>query len=111
MRPARLSTLAFLLFFGAPAVVSADRTDDYIRDQMERFHLPGLSLIVVRDGQVIKVQGYGVADVEHRIPARPETVYKIGSVSKQFIATGIMLLAQEGRLRIDEPISKYPTYF
>jgi CubicO group peptidase (beta-lactamase class C family) len=107
MRPGRLSTLVFLLFFGAPPLVSADRTDDYIRDQMESFHLPGLSLVVVRDGQVIKVQGYGVADVEHRISARPETVYKIGSVSKQFIATGIMLLAQEGRLRIDEPISKY----
>ena len=107
MRPGRLSTLVFLLFFGAPAVVSADRTDDYIRAEMERFHLPGLSLVVVRDGQVIKVQGYGVADIEHRIPARPETVYKIGSVSKQFIATGIMLLAQDGRLRIDEPISKY----
>ena len=103
----RVAILVFLVLVAAPGVVRADRADDYIRARMESFHLPGLSLVVVKDGQVIKVQGYGVADVERRIPAKPETVYKIGSVSKQFIATGIMLLAQDGRLRIDEPISKY----
>jgi CubicO group peptidase (beta-lactamase class C family) len=56
---------------------------------------------------VIKAQGYGKADLEHEIPVTPETVFKIGSVSKQFLATGIMLLAQDGRLSVDDPIGKH----
>ena len=59
---------------------------------MNEFHLPGLALLIVRDGQVVKAAGYGSADIERKIPVTPETVFKIGSVSKQLIATGIMLL-------------------
>ena len=51
--------------------------------------------------------GYGVADRKTNTPATPETVYKIASVSKQFIATGIMLLVQEGRLGVDDPVKKF----
>ena len=64
---------------------------------------PGLSLAVIKDGKIVKAAGYGVADRKTGAPATPETVYKIGSVSKQFIATGIMLLVQDGRLRVDDP--------
>ena len=76
---------------------------------MDSFHLPGLSLVVLKDGRVIKAHGYGLANVESKLRAQPDTVYKIGSVSKQFIATGVMLLVQDGRLGLDEPISKYLT--
>src|SRR5687768_10281784 len=58
----------------------ADQTDDYIKTQMDRFHLPGLSLVVVRDGELVKAAAYGLSDRERRTPAAPETVYKIGSV-------------------------------
>ena len=74
---------------------------------MDQFHLPGLSLVVVKDGKIVKAAAYGLSDRERRTPAAPETVYKIGSVSKQFIATGIMLLVQDGRLAVDDPISRY----
>jgi CubicO group peptidase (beta-lactamase class C family) len=74
---------------------------------MKEFHLPGLALAVVKDGKVIKAQGYGLANVARKTPVTPETVMKIGSVSKQFIATGIMLLARDGRLTLDDPISKH----
>jgi CubicO group peptidase (beta-lactamase class C family) len=74
---------------------------------MDRKHIPGVALAVARHGKVIKVTGYGVADLEHQIPVTPDTVFKIGSVSKQFLATGIMMLAQEGKLSIDDPISKH----
>ena len=66
-----------------------------------------LALAVVRTGIVVQASGYGLADVEHGVKVAPETVFKIGSVSKQFIATGIMVLVQDGRLALDDPITKY----
>src|SRR5688572_8372663 len=75
-----------------PAGAQFDPVDDYVGRQMKFFRLPGLALAVVKDGKVIRAQGYGLADVARNIPIAPDTVLKIGSVSKQFIATGIMLL-------------------
>jgi D-alanyl-D-alanine carboxypeptidase len=88
-------------------VAHADRVDDLIKAEMKRQNVPGLSLVVLKDGKIIKTAGYGFANIKLQIPATPETVYKIASVSKQFIATGIMLLIQEGRLNLDDPISKH----
>jgi D-alanyl-D-alanine carboxypeptidase len=99
--------LALVLFLAATGLAQADPTDDFIRAEMKRQNIPGLSLAIVKDGQIIKAAGYGLADRNLKIPATPDTVYKIASVSKQFIATGIMLLVQEGRLGIDDPISKH----
>lgn len=84
-----------------------DTVDRFVAAEMARMRIPGVSLAVVRAGKVIRAQGYGVADLEHGIPVTPQTVFKIGSVSKQFIATGIMLLVQDGRLAIDDPIAKH----
>ena len=74
---------------------------------MARQRIPGLSLVVLKDGQVIKTAGYGLADRKLKIAATPDTVYKIASASKQFIASGIMLLVQDGRVALDDPLSKY----
>ena len=90
----------------APAA-ARDSVDRFIAAQMARQHIPGVALAVVRGGKVIKAVGYGVADLENDIAVTPQTVFKIGSVSKQFLATGIMLLAQDGRLSVDDPVSKY----
>lgn len=84
-----------------------DTVDRLIQAEMARTHIPGVALAIVRGGQVVRAAGYGSADLEHAIPVTPETVFKIGSVSKQFLATGIMLLAQDGRLGLDDPVSKY----
>ena len=84
-----------------------DTVDRYIEAEMARTHIPGVSLAVVRGAKVIKARGYGMADLEHEIPVTPETAFKIGSVSKQFLATGIMLLVQDGRLALDDPVSKF----
>ena len=85
----------------------ADSLDEfYVRTIKER-NVPSMAVAVVKDGKLIKADGYGTADIERGIPARPETVYKIGSVSKQFIAAGIMLLAQDGRLSVDDRLSRY----
>src|SRR5688572_24355285 len=86
---------------------SPDSVDEFVRAQMRAQNIPGLALAVIRDGRVSKAAGYGLANRKTQQPVTPETVFKIASVSKQFIATGIMLLVQDGRLRIDDPIAKY----
>ncbi|HWN98872.1 MAG TPA: serine hydrolase domain-containing protein [Blastocatellia bacterium] len=85
----------------------ADQLDDYIKSEMEKQHIPGLSIAIVRDGKVIRAQGYGLANVELNVPATAQTVFRIGSVSKQFIATGIMLLVEEGKVSLDDKVGKY----
>jgi CubicO group peptidase (beta-lactamase class C family) len=107
MRNRHFAVLAIALSLVTSILAQPARVDDFIKAQMQAQNIPGLSLVVIKSGEIIKAGGYGVADVKRQIPARPDTVYKIASVSKQFIATGIMLLAQEGRLGIGDPISKY----
>jgi len=89
------------------AALARDTVDRFVAAEMARKHIPGVSVAVVRGGKVIRADGYGVADLEHEIPVTPQTVFKIGSLSKQFLATGIMLLAQDGRLSVDDPVAKY----
>jgi len=107
MRKIRIPLFALVLLLAATAAARADKVDDYVKAEMQKQRIPGLSLAVIRDGKIIKVEGYGLANVELNVPARPETVYKIGSVSKQFIAAGIMLLVQEERISLDDKISKF----
>lgn len=68
---------------------------------------PGASVLVVRDGATVLERSYGMADVEAGIPATPRTNYRLASLTKQFTATAIMLLKEEGHLRYDDPISDY----
>ena len=107
MHPKRQQFFALLLLLVTSVSAQADKVDDYIKSLMQRQHLPGLSLVVIKDHKIAKVQGYGLANIELNVPVTPETVFKIGSVSKQFIATGIMLLAQEGKLKLDDNINIY----
>ncbi len=103
----RAVAIALLVTFGAPVPGKADKIDDYITAQIKRLHVPGASLAVVRDGHITKAQGYGFANLELRSPATKETVYEIGSTSKQFTATAIMMLVEEGKVRLDDTITKY----
>jgi len=66
--------------------------------------VPGASVTVIRDGTVVVRRAYGIADLERRIAATPETDYRLASVSKQFTAMAIMLLAKDGKLRYDQPV-------
>jgi D-alanyl-D-alanine carboxypeptidase len=103
----RLATLVVVLVCATSAAARADKVDDHVRAEMARSKVPSVSLAVIRNGQLVKIQGYGLADVERQVSATPDTVYKIGSVSKQFIATGIMMLVQDGRLSLEDPVSKH----
>src|SRR5262245_30315112 len=101
-----LLLFVLVLVLVRPVVAQADKTDDFIRSEMKRQNIPGLSLAVIKDSEIIKAAGYGVANLKLNTRATPETVYRIASVSKQFIATGIMLLVQKGQLGLEDPISK-----
>ena len=98
---------ALLLLCALPAAARADRVDDLVREQMRLRHVPGLALAVVRDGRVVKEQGYGLASVELNAPVTPATVFEIGSVSKQITAAAVMLLVEEGKVGLDDPVAKY----
>ena len=76
---------------------------------MERYDgaVPGASLLVLRDGEPLVRRGYGMSDLEAGIEAGPATNYRLASVSKQFTAAAILLLAQDGKLSIDDPVSRW----
>jgi D-alanyl-D-alanine carboxypeptidase len=107
MRHRYLRACSVGLWLVAVVVVRADDTDNFIRAEMQQKNIPGLSLVVLKHGEVIKSQGYGLANRALKTPAAPDTVYKIASVSKQFMATGIMVLVQQGRVRVDAPVRTY----
>ena len=76
---------------------------------MQKQRIPGLSVAVIGDGQIILVKGYGFANVEHQVPVKPETIFQSGSVGKQFTATAVMMLVEEGKISLEDKISKHLT--
>jgi len=87
----RLIHLAlFSLILASP--VRADSLDDAVMAEMKRRHVPGLSVLVLKDGKVIKEKGYGTANLEHGVPVTPQTVFQSGSIGKTFTAALILLL-------------------
>lgn len=70
---------------------------------------PGAAVAIVKDGKVVFQKGYGMADLDHDIPITPQTVFNIASVSKQFTAFAIYLLASEGRISLEDDVRKYIT--
>jgi CubicO group peptidase (beta-lactamase class C family) len=74
---------------------------------MEHQRVPGVAVGIVSRGEPILIRGYGYANVEHQVPVKPETIFQVASLTKQFAATEVMLLVQEGRLGLDDPITKY----
>ncbi len=103
----RVGLALVLALLGSRGIARADNIDDYIQTQMRWLNLPGLSVAVVRDGKIIKAKGYGFANLETRTRATPNTVYKLASVSKQFIAAGILLLVEGGKLGLDDRVNRY----
>jgi CubicO group peptidase (beta-lactamase class C family) len=98
-----------ILFITQSRLVTAqsDRVDSCIAAQMSNRHIPGLALAVIRNGVPVKVKGYGLANIELNVPVNPQTVFQSGSVGKQFTAMLVMLLVEQGKINLDEVISRY----
>jgi CubicO group peptidase (beta-lactamase class C family) len=107
MNALSLVVLLLLPSTGAAQDAVAARIDAFVYDEMTRQQIPGIAAAVVKDGHVVLAKGYGLANVEHQVPVKPETVFQSGSVGKQFTATAVMLLVEQGRVSLDDPITKY----
>jgi len=90
---------------------TAARLDSLARAFVTRTPAPGLAVVVLRGNDTLLARGYGYADLEDRAPATPRTVFRIGSVTKQFTAALVMQLVQEGRIALDDTIQRFlPDY-
>lgn len=85
----------------------ADRVDDYMASEMASHRIPGACLLIVRTNNTVKRAYYGLANVELNVPVTAETVFEIGSLTKQFTAACVLLLAQDSKLSIDDKIQKH----
>jgi CubicO group peptidase (beta-lactamase class C family) len=86
---------------------TASRIDSAVAKVMEETAVPSVSLAVIKDGKIAYVHAYGSASLDPATPARPEMRYCLGSVSKQFMAMAILLLVQDGKLKLDDPVVKH----
>jgi CubicO group peptidase (beta-lactamase class C family) len=111
----RSLTILALLVVAIPASVSFGQSNrdplevkvDQLFAQWDKPNTPGAALVVIKDGAVIYKRGYGIANLEYDIPITPSTVFHVASVSKQFTAFAITMLADQGKLSLDDDIRKY----
>ena len=101
--------LRYLLFLFSPLVVVAqpDSVESFLKRNMESLKIPGLSFAVIKNDRVLKTGALGSINLELNVPATTASVYEIGSLTKQFTSMAIMLLAEEGKLTIEDKISSY----
>jgi CubicO group peptidase (beta-lactamase class C family) len=84
-----------------------DKVDDVIKNIMQKNRIVGLQLAVIKDNAVVKTSHYGLASVEDSIAVDKQTIFSINSITKSFTGVAIMQLVENGKLNLDEPISKY----
>lgn len=88
-----------------------DQIDRIVQETMERDQIVGISIGVMKDDEILVAKGYGYADLENDVKATEHTVYRIGSITKQFTAVAIMRLVEQGKLKLDDDLTKFlPDY-
>jgi CubicO group peptidase (beta-lactamase class C family) len=88
-----------------------DSLDNYINKGIRDWQVPGLSVVIVKDGKVVWMKGYGVCDLETKKPVDENTLFMIASNTKLFTGSSLALLESKGKISLDDPITKYfPTY-
>ena len=80
---------------------------DQLFSEWDKVNSPGCALAIIKDGKIFYKKGYGIADLEHDVPITPQTVFYIGSTSKQFVTMCILLLEEQGKLSLDDDIREY----
>ena len=115
MRTALLVCARFSILFSSsllvgqtpPAPENLPAKVDAVFQKMDSTVSPGCALSVMKDGKIIYERGYGMADLDHNVPITPTTVFHVASMSKQFVAASILMLARQGKLSLDDPARKY----
>src|SRR5262245_44252018 len=119
-RRVAVACLALSLAFIPARADQAPVTTEQDRQRLARFEkqvdeirtvleIPGMSAAIVKNQQVIWSKGFGYADVENKVPATPQTLYHVASLTKTFASTLVMQLVEQGKLDLDEPVSRYTT--
>ncbi|MEO7793572.1 MAG: serine hydrolase domain-containing protein [Thermoanaerobaculia bacterium] len=101
------SVVAGLGLLGPLAAGFADTIDDYLAREMALRKIPGLGLAVARDGEVVRMSSYGLANVETATPVTAESIFAIASLDKQITATALVKAAELGALQLDDPVSQW----
>jgi CubicO group peptidase (beta-lactamase class C family) len=96
-----------LFVVASPARAQRQPIDEWVQSYMRERQVPGLALGILQGGRIVKVEGYGLANVEQGAPVTPATVFESASLGKQFTAAAILLLLQDGKLSLDDPVTKY----
>jgi CubicO group peptidase (beta-lactamase class C family) len=91
----------------ALATPATDEVARTVRAEIEKQKIPGLALLVARRGVTIRAEGYGLSNVELGVSVKPETIFQSGSVGKQFTATAVMMLVEEGKIGLGDHLNKY----
>ncbi|WP_281232779.1 beta-lactamase family protein [Flavobacterium gelatinilyticum] len=106
------NTLLIILSLFSLLVFAQDQEiDAIIKREMKERKIPGLGISVVRNGKMVLSKSYGTANIQDSIPVTAHSVFAINSITKVFTATGIMKLAEEGKLILSDPVSKYLDFF
>ncbi len=108
----RLMVILLLAAAHAPVSVAAqgagedpfDGFDAFVTEAMAEWHVPGLAVAAIRDGEVVLSKGFGYRDVEKQLPVTPRTLMAIGSNTKSFTVTSMGMLSDQGKLDWDEPV-------
>jgi CubicO group peptidase (beta-lactamase class C family) len=101
-----LLTCSQFLFAQAPAFIT-DSLDNYIRQGMQDWNIPGLAIVIIKDGQVVLMKGYGVLDTLSRKPVDENSLFMIASNTKLFTATALSQLAYDKKISLDDRFLKY----
>ena len=103
------TTLVLLMTLLPGAAASAGEAEATAERVLQRYtgDVPGAALLVIRDGEPVLRRAVGLADVDAGTPVTPATNFRLASVSKQFTAASVLLLAQDGRLRLDDPVRRW----
>ncbi|WP_262152665.1 beta-lactamase family protein [Chryseobacterium foetidum] len=104
-------TLAAIVLFSCTVSVfsQTDSIDVFIQNQMQKRKIPGLELAIVRQGKIIKTGYYGLANIQDSISVSSKSVFTINSITKAFVGVAILQLVEEGKLKLNSPISEYLT--
>src|SRR4030042_3059551 len=93
--------------YGQTADGSESVVDGYIRKSISDQGIPGIAVVIVKDGQITYLAGYGVTSVEDPLPVTPQTIFDLASCSKSFTALAILLMEKDGLLNLDSPVGDY----
>jgi D-alanyl-D-alanine carboxypeptidase len=106
-----ISSFRCLLVFALAALACsnarADQVADFVDGYLKKKQIPGCAIMVRKDGEVVLSAGYGIANLEHGVKVTPQTVFQSGSVGKQFTSMAVMMLVEEGKLSLGDPLSKF----